>query len=328
MKVSVCITVFNEKKTTEKLLEALCNQSKKPDEIVIVDGGSTDNTVSIIKNFQEKYSFIRLLVKKSNIAQGRNLSISLAKNEIIATTDGGCIPHSDWLEKITRFFKHKEVDIVAGFYDMPYSSPIGKIISCFLGIPEERFDYSSFLPSVRSAAFRKKVWENLGGFNEELGKGGDDTFFFVKAASLGMKIVRAKDAKVLWEEVSTLNLKDFFKKVFNHAKGDLKSGIWIHPTKGILSHNIKNLTIFLRYFVFLFAFYLMISSQNFYLFWILIFLYFFWSVWKWRDVVFGKDRFYIPLVQVVSDFGVMAGFLSALLEKLLKAPKKFINVKI
>ncbi len=328
MKVSVCITVFNEEKSISRLLESLCRQSRKPDEIVIVDGGSSDNTVGIIKSFQENYPYIRLLVKKSNIAEGRNLSVSLAKNEIIATTDGGCVPRPDWLEKITYFFKYKEVDVVAGFYDMPTSSSLSKVISCFLGIPEERFNPVSFLPATRSAAFRKKVWQDLGGFNEKLGKGGDDTFFFVKSAALGMKIVRVKEARVVWEEVSTMGFKIFFNKVFNHAKGDIKTGIWLHPTKGLMSHNIKNLTIFLRYFIFLFAFYLMITAKNFYLFWILLFLYFFWAVWKWRDVVLGKDRLYLPLVQVVSDIAVMTGFLSALFEAPLKILRRFVGVKI
>ncbi len=326
MKVSVCITVFNEEKTIGKLLETLYAQTRKPDEIVIVDGGSSDGTVNIIKSFQKEYSNIVLLVKKTNIAEGRNLSIFLAKNEIIATTDGGCIPRSDWLEKLTYFFKHKEIDVVAGFYDMPAKSPLSKVISCFLGIPEERFDPASFLPSTRSVAFRKKVWEDLGGFNEKLGNAGEDTLFFAKAAKKGFK--RVKDARVAWQEISNINLRTFFKRALNYAKGDLKSGIWLHPTKGLMSHNIKNLTVFLRYFVFFFAFYLMIFNEIFYLFWILLFLYFFWSIWKWRDVILGKDRFYLSLVQVVSDFAVMAGFISFFFEKPLRIFKRFINVKI
>ncbi len=321
MKVSVCITVFNEEKTIGKLLKALSFQTRKPDEIVIVDGGSTDNTVDIIKSFQEKCPYIRLLVEESNIPRGRNLAISLSKSEIIATTDGGCIPYLDWLEKLVYFFRYKEIDIVAGFYDMPAKSPLTKTISCFLGVPEERFDPVSFLPSTRSVAFKKEVWQSLGGFDEKIGNTGEDTLFFAKALTRGFKIVRAKDARVVWQEISDIGIKSFFKRVANYAKGDLRSGIWIHPVKGLMSHNIKNLTIFLRYFVFIFALYLMVLAKNFYLFWILLFLYFFWSIWKWRDVVFGKDRIYLPPVQVVSDFAVMAGFLLALLEEPLRILK-------
>jgi len=44
MKISVCITIYNEQVSISKVIEGLLNQSKKPDEIVIVDGGSVDAT--------------------------------------------------------------------------------------------------------------------------------------------------------------------------------------------------------------------------------------------------------------------------------------------
>ena len=49
MKVSVCITVFNEEGSIGELLDSLLKQTKKPGEIVIVDGGSKDKTVDVIR---------------------------------------------------------------------------------------------------------------------------------------------------------------------------------------------------------------------------------------------------------------------------------------
>src|SRR3989304_5681633 len=106
MKLSVCITVLNAEGLIAPLLQSILSQSKKPNEIVIVDGGSKDNTVEIIKHFQKKNKSIRLLLEKCLRARGRNLAVEISNNDIIAMTDAGCIAQKDWLEKITAPLVH------------------------------------------------------------------------------------------------------------------------------------------------------------------------------------------------------------------------------
>src|SRR5260221_12583418 len=98
MKVSVCITTFNEEKSIEKLLKSILSQTKVPDEIVIVDGGSTDKTVEIIKKFGKA----KLIISKgASISRGRNLAVKNAKYSMIAMTDAGCVCERHWLERIS-----------------------------------------------------------------------------------------------------------------------------------------------------------------------------------------------------------------------------------
>ena len=54
MKISFITTVFNEEKTIRAFFDSLFSQSKLPDEIVIVDGGSNDNTIAILKAEKKK----------------------------------------------------------------------------------------------------------------------------------------------------------------------------------------------------------------------------------------------------------------------------------
>ena len=318
MKISVCITVFNEEGSISSLLKSLLSQTKKPSEIVIVDGGSKDKTVQIIRHFQKKNRKIKLLIEKGSIAHGRNTSIEIAKYPIIATTDAGCIAKKDWLEKIIEPFKHKSVGLVAGFYKMTSSNSMQKAMNMFHGITPSKFDPTSFLPSNRSVAFRKEVWESVGGYSEKLERAGEDTLFYYKVVKMGVKIARVKEAIVEWSESSEFTFKDSVKKFYHYAKGDAQAGIWWHPTQQLASHNIKISLIFIRYLFGLIVLILALSNP---LLWSIVtlglLLYIFWA---FRKVYIETSDFIAGLwgviLQFASDLAVMAGFTSGTLSKL------------
>lgn len=314
MKVSVCLTVYNEEKSVSEIIDGLMNGSKKPDEIVIVDAQSTDRTVTIIKHLQKKYKKIKLLVKKCSRSEGRNIAVDLAKNEIVAMTDAGCKVKKHWLRRISEPFKDKNVGMVAGFYTMTGSTTVQKAFSVFLGTQPNDFDVN-FLPSTRSIAFRKRIWEQIGGFSEGLNDTAEDTVFTDKAVEEGVKIVRVKNARVEWGMPQKYS--EGIKKMFNYAKGDVQSGIWNHASKGLLSHNIKATSIFLRYLVWtaILLYSIMIPNLLYPPF-LLLLLYIFWSFRKvyirFRNVEAG---FWGIAIQFVSDFAVMGGFLQGLIAK-------------
>lgn len=310
LKVSICITVFNEERTIAPLLDSLLAQTKNPSEIVIVDGGSNDNTVQIIKHYQKKDKRIRLLMELGTVAHGRNVAIDLSHYTIIAHTDAGCVAEKDWLQKLTEPFKHKEIDLVAGFYKMQAKTSLQTAMNVYHGVPPERFDATGFLPSARSVAFRKKVWEEVGGYSEKLDKAGEDTLFIYEAIEKGFKIARVKEASVVWNEPGNLSFWDSTKKFYQYAKGDAQAGIWWHPQMQLSTHNIKISAIFVRYFLGLLL--LMMSFKNISFLALLFFgfsLYLAWSIFKWRDVITElKARIWLPIIQISSDLAVMAGF--------------------
>ncbi len=315
MNISICITVLNEEGCVGILLDSIFAGSKRPTEVVIVDGGSKDGTLEIIHHYQKKYKNIKLLVEKGGIAHGRNISIEIAEGDIVVQIDSGCIAKPDWLERLTEPFVNKNVDIVAGFYEMPAKTPLQVAINVFHGIPPQRFDPKNFIPSARSVAFRKAVWEKIGGYNEKLKGAGEDTLFFHEAVKNNFRIVRVEEARVIWEEVRNQTLKAGLKKFFNYAKGDAKTGIWWNPNKQLTSHNIKISMIFIRYFIGLALIvlsFLGYISPLVILF--LLILYLIYPIYKWRDVIkTWQGRFWLPIIQISSDFAVMAGFIEGLL---------------
>ena len=278
MKVSVCITIFNEKESTARsLLTALNNQTLKPDEIIIIDAKDYGNC---------------------SRSRGRNIAISKARNETIAITDAGCVPHKDWLEEITKSYtevarrNHPRGGInnivSAGFYEMVCTNKLQKAMAIFLGTQNPN---SEFLPSARSMAFTKSIWKKASGFPEKMGDTAEDTLFNINLIKAGAKFKVAKNAIVNWQMPETIY--DFGYKIYGYAKGDAESGIWWHPVKKLQTHNIKILTIFLRYILFV-------------LFPWLILIYIIYSYYK--------ARLYGILLQFTSDFAGIIGFTHGILQ--------------
>jgi glycosyltransferase involved in cell wall biosynthesis len=304
MKVSVCITVKNEEDSIGELIRSLLQQTRKPEEIIIVDGGSTDNTLLEI----QKTKFKIIQISGACIAHGRNVAIKKATGDIIVTTDAGCVVKKDWLEKIVQPFLNDNVDVVAGFYEMISHSNFSLALRPYLGIVPRRYDINSYLPSTRSMAFRKVVWERVKGFRENLNGAGEDSAFNHDLLKAGYKIKRVKNAIVLWQIPE--NIKSAFYKFFNYAKGDVQTNIW-----NITSHNIHALLVVLRSLLFLAVIILiMLLRLPFYLVISLGLAYLVYPVCKFKDLKFNwKASVWLPAVQIISDLAVISGFTAGIL---------------
>lgn len=305
---SICLTVFNEEATIAEAIKVLVPQLQSNDEIVIVDGGSTDNTVVIIKKFQKKEKRIKLLVEKCSRSHGRNLSVELSKNDIIAMTDAGCVANHDWLKLITEPFKNPKIDIIAGFYEMVGRNAFEKAESVYLGVLPQNFN-GRFLPSTRSVAFRRSAYERVGGFLEGLSDTAEDTVFNIKAIEESLNISRVKSAIVKWGMPGSMG--EFSKKLESYAKGDAKSKVWKHPLPNYTSHNIRVLKLITRYFLGLLLVFLTLTNPLFGFLTVLIFI--FYSFWAFRKSFFYYHEIKVGLwgivLQFVSDYSVIKGFI-------------------
>ena len=78
MRVTVISTVLNEGEAIRRLMDSLVAQTRQPEEVVIVDGGSRDNTVAVLDDYAGRLPLRVLVEPGANISRGRNIAIAAA----------------------------------------------------------------------------------------------------------------------------------------------------------------------------------------------------------------------------------------------------------
>jgi glycosyltransferase involved in cell wall biosynthesis len=200
--ISLICTIKNEEKGMARFIESVLKQTVVPDQFVIVDGGSTDRTVEIVTSYAKKHPFISILQKPGcTIAEGRNIAISTARGPIIACTDAGSILEPDWLENICAPLRSGAAEAVSGWYTPTIHSDFQSDLALltFPKLEHVKQHPNLFLPSGRSIAFNKHVWEEAGGYPEELSFAGEDTLFDMKVIQAGYSFSFCETAIVHWE---------------------------------------------------------------------------------------------------------------------------------
>jgi glycosyltransferase involved in cell wall biosynthesis len=235
MKVSLVVTVLNEEKTIEALLASIACQTLSPDEVIVVDGGSTDWTV---ERLQQDNLKLRVFIEEgANRARGRNIGVDHVANEIIAFTDAGCTLDKNWLKRITQLLVDPKVEAVAGYYRSVGKTVFEKCVTPYALVMPDKVNPQTFLPASRSMAIRKEAFWRVGGFPERFSDN-EDFVFANRLKKEGVNIVFQKGAIVNWFPRS--NLKGFWTMIYRFSRGDARVSL----------RRLKVLSIFLRYFLF------------------------------------------------------------------------------
>lgn len=311
VKVSVIITVLNEQDSIEPLIASLRHQSRIPDEVIVVDGGSSDQTWPSLKKMASGWKRLRLFqLPSSNRSQARNHAISKARGPIIAITDAGCLPATNWVEEICKPFYSSTTQVVSGYYNGISSNIFQKCLIPYVLVMPDRIP-AEFFPSTRSMAMRKSVWVKFGGFNPD-NYHSEDYEYAHFLHHQGISFVFAPQAIVSW--IPRKNLTQASWMFFRFALGDIQSGIFRPKVKQL----------FIRYGIF---FYLLFLSFEINLIFVpltlLVFLYLLWSVVKnYRYVKHPLAIYWLPVIQITADLSVMFGTLVGIIHRISTTPAK------
>lgn len=191
-KVSVIVPVYNVEKYIDKCLESLVNQTLKDIEIIIVNDGSTDNSIKIIEEYKEKYKNKIIYLEKENggLSDARNYGIPYAKGEYIAFLDSDDYVDKKMYEKLYNKAIENNSDIVECDFYWKYPNKL---------ILDTRSEYKNINDMITNG--RVVVWNKIYKRNLIM----DKNIMFTKG-------VRYEDIEFFYKIIPEINRLDYIKE--------------------------------------------------------------------------------------------------------------------
>lgn len=227
--VSVIVPVLNMPHAIRRCVEALLAQTypRTNYEIIIVDNGSTDATVRVLREYPVT------MLSETGIRSpyaARNLGLQHARGEIIALTDADCAPQADWIERGVDALVSEPADMVGGHVRFLFSPS---------RTPAEMYDSIANLEMKNSITLRgeaktgnlfvrRKVFDAVGTFPGEVRSGGD-RFWTGRATRSGFTLVYRPDVVVGKKARTIFRL---LKKSYRIGKG--QPAVWVDRSRSVL----------------------------------------------------------------------------------------------
>lgn len=196
MRISLVIPVKDEEHSLSSLIESICGQTMSPAEIIFVDGGSSDATVAMLKEFAGRDSRVRVIeAGEATPGKGRNIGTEAAESEWIAFTDAGIVLDPDWLERLVdSAAKHPDASAVYGTYT-PVTERRFEKIAC-VSYCAAQGPNGIRGRSIASALVKRSAWQKVGGFPDL--RAGEDLMFMEALDAGGFTSVTEPRANIRW----------------------------------------------------------------------------------------------------------------------------------
>ncbi len=228
--VSLVIPMLNESSSIPGLLRDIQEQSLQPAEIILVDGGSTDDTIKITKDIIKDDPRYRIIeAGKAMPGQGRNIGVKHATNTWIAFTDAGISLDKEWLYNLVKSsVEDQAISIVYGNYSPQIDLFFDKCAAITYVPPKQ--DGKIRGKTIASYLVKKEVWEKTGGFPDW--RATEDLVFMEKAEQLGYKSGTAPAAMVYWH--LRPGISSTYKKFKLYSKWNVWAGRQAYWHYGLL----------------------------------------------------------------------------------------------
>ena len=202
MKVSLVVPVKNEADSIDRLMASVAGQTRLPDEMILVDGGSEDGTPEIVEEWLKRRSLSvwgRVVrVEEATPGKGRNIGVANARYDWIAFTDAGIRVEEAWLERLIEAAERDDrIDVVYGSCE-PEAETLFERCAALAYVAPKRLRAGRWMrgPAIPASLIRRAVWEGIGGFPDL--RAAEDLIFMEAVERKGYKIAWAPQAVVWW----------------------------------------------------------------------------------------------------------------------------------
>ncbi len=213
IKVCVVVRTLNEENNILHCLRSLQSQTLKPNEIIVADNGSTDNTVLLVQ--KQNMSNLRVIhVKKKGFVPGLNASIKESKSNHIAFLSADCIADKEWLFFLVQTMQTHECEIVQGNEIAYPENDIHFVLN--IEATKPKADVKILYFNNTNTLFKKSFFDKAGEFKEIESLGAEDTMLSLELSNLNSIAFLSVGAIVKHRKFN--NWKEFNDRMYKHGK--------------------------------------------------------------------------------------------------------------
>ncbi|MCQ2265376.1 MAG: glycosyltransferase family 2 protein [Bacteroidales bacterium] len=223
--VSIVIPCRNEVQFIGKCLQSIvnCTFPKERLTVVVCDGESQDESVNIIKQFEDSYPFIHLINNTHQTTPyALNLGIKYTQSDVVIILGAHSTIEKDFVERnLEVLFSEEQIGCCGGILTNSYADEnsliIGFAMSQRFGVGNAYFrtgDKEGYVDTVAFGAYKREIFEKVGYFDEQLTRNQDDEFNF-RLTKAGYKIYLSKNIQSYY--VVRSSYKKLFRQYFQYG---------------------------------------------------------------------------------------------------------------
>jgi glycosyltransferase involved in cell wall biosynthesis len=206
--ISVIVCTYNRAHTLRRMLERFFSQqdlNRLDHEIIIVDNNSTDDTPQVAKEFSNRSGLCYVLEGRQGLSFARNRGIAEAAGDFVSFLDDDVLVDPRWLVNLQKCLDETHADAVGGRVELNFQAPpppwLGPLFRMHLAeldlaptrmVGLDRFGYSGC-----NVTFRKQALQNVGGFDETLGRTGTQLRCYEETVVLYR--IQSKEGKLVYD---------------------------------------------------------------------------------------------------------------------------------
>ena len=229
--ISIVVPILNEERYIRIFLDSIISSDfdKSKMEVLLIDGGSSDKTVEIIREHQKDYPFLKLLHNPKKIVPvAMNIGIREAKGEYIIRLDAHASYPKDYFSKLIKYHKELDASNIGGVCKTKIlnftttSKAIKRVLTSPFGVGNATFRVGAKsiqeVDTVPFGCYRREVFDEVGLYDERLVRN-QDIELNKRLKALGKKILLVPD--IVCTYFAREDFKSFIKNNFANGKWNI-----------------------------------------------------------------------------------------------------------